>query len=195
MPIIGTSDSNFTYEDFEIVIKGELVSKFGNLVQRVVKFKERFYNSNETIIYNFNIDEKWLERFEELKTTFTEYMNAYEKFNFHEVIRFVNKIAELGNLWMAREEPWVHCKIDSVANEYILGNVAFTVWILAELLSPIMPSKAQTIKTHVYVKLDDGISSTYANIYQKIEESCGNVVINPAGYEPLFKQIDLTSYK
>jgi methionyl-tRNA synthetase len=189
------SDSNFTYEDFEVVIKGELVSKFGNLIQRVVKFKDRFYNNTETIVYNFNIDVKWYERLEEIKNAFTGYMNAYEKFNYHEVIRFVNKIAELGNLWMTREEPWVHCKIDPIANEHILGNVGFTVWILAELLSPIMPSKARTIKTHVRVNLDEGVCSTYENIYQKMDEPFGNIVINPTKYEPLFKHIDLTNYK
>jgi methionyl-tRNA synthetase len=102
-----TADSNFTYEDFVITIKGELVSKFGNLVQRVIKLKDQMYQDRITLNYNFGIDEKNELRLEELIKKYDKYMKAFKEFNYHEVIRTVNDIAAFGNLWLQRDQPWV----------------------------------------------------------------------------------------
>lgn len=183
-----TSDSNFTYEDFEIAIKGELVSKFGNLVQRVIKLKDQIYQERSIMTYNFNFDQEKQTRKEHILRSFDKYMNSFKNFNYHEVIRAVNEIAEYGNLWLQRDQPWVDCKIDPVTNEWKLSNAMFLVYVLGELLVPIMPTKAHAIKSHINVS---EVMLTYDEIYKIITIGNGTLNVNTDNYQPLFKVIDL----
>lgn len=185
-----TSDSNFTYEDFEIIIKGELVSKFGNLVQRVVKLKDQIYFDKFIFNYDFTFDQENNDRLKELIKTFDEYMNAFEQINFHEVIRIVNKIAEFGNKWLKIDEPWVHNKLNREDNEWRLSNTMFVVYLLAELLSPIMPVKSEKILSYINI----GCYYDYKKIRELLIVGKGILFVDTQNYEPLFKNIDLKKF-
>lgn len=187
-----TSDSNFTYEDFAVTIKGELVSKFGNLVQRVIKLKDQIYQDKSVLTYNFGIDEQNELRLKELVKIFDEYINSFKQFNFHEVIRTVNNIAECGNQWLQLDQPWVHTKADPITNEWRLSNAMFVVYLLGELLSPIMPVKSTTILSHINT---DYLPKTYSEIRKILINGSGTLNVNTDGYQPLFKVINLKDFE
>lgn len=186
-----TSDSNFTYEDFVVTVKGELVSKFGNLVQRVIKLKDQIYKDSSTLNYNFGIDEQNESRLKELIKIYDEYMEAFKGFNYHDVIRTVNDIAGLGNLWLQRDQPWVHCKEDSITNEWRLTNALFVVYLLGEMLAPIMPTKSATILSHINI---DGSAKLYSELRKILINGNGTINVNTDGYQPLFKVINLKDF-
>lgn len=186
------SDSNFTYEDFVTTINGELVSKFGNLVQRVIKLKELFYHDRLTLNYDFGINEQNESRLAELIKTYNEYMNSFKAFNYHEVISTVNNIAEFGNLWLQKDQPWVYCKEDLIINEWRLSNVLFVVYLLGEILVPIMPVKSAVILSHINI---DNSTKTYDEIHKILINGKGSVNVNTAGYHPLFKVVDLENFE
>jgi methionyl-tRNA synthetase len=186
-----TSDSNFTYEDFEVVIKGELVSKFGNLVQRVIKLKDQIYKTNCVINYNFGINEENELRLKDLLKVFNEYMISFKNFNYHDVIRTVNNIAEFGNQWLQLDQPWVHTKVDPIGEEWRLGNSMFVVYLLGEVLAPIMPSKSKTILSHI----NTGAPKNYDEIQQLLLNNNGVLNVNTDGYNSLFKVVELKNLK
>lgn len=187
-----TSDSNFTYDDFVVAIKGELVSKFGNLFQRVIKLKDQIYKDNNKLKYNFLIDEHNELRLKDLIKTYDEYHESFRQFNFHEVIRTINNIAEYGNLWLQRDQPWVHTKTDPIANEWRLSNSLFVVYVLGEVMSPIMPVKSATILNHIKI---DNLPKTYTEIRKILLNGTGDINVNTEGYQPLFKTITLKDFE
>ena len=182
-----STDSNFTYEDFLLAINGELVSKFGNLVQRVIKLKEQIYKSLNILEYNFFIDENNKSRLKELIRTFEEYMEFFKNFNFHGVIRSINKIAEYGNLWLQRDQPWVNTKANPEEEKWRLSNILVLVYILGEMLIPIMPTKGNKIISYINTNFES--NKTYEEIYEILINGNGNIEVRTENYCQLFRNV------
>lgn len=166
-------DSDFSWKDFAGVVRGELVNKIGNLVNRYLVLLKKL-SLDSVVVLPYDLTECM--NTDELNATYGQYEGSFNAFRFRDVVKHIIRFAEIGNGYFHVQKPW---KIDNLDN-VCFGNVGAIINIMGEMLEPICPKKAAKIKKHVDL-VHDG------DIWKK-----GCVHVKLVDIEILFKQIDLT---
>lgn len=163
-------DTNFTPEDFIATHNSELLNKFGNLVNRTLKFK----GLEKIKLGTTNPEMKEL-----IEKTYQEVGNLIEKLEFREATNKIMNLVENANKYYDSQEPWKQVK----ENEQEFIDTIFTcsniIANLSNLFEPIMP--ATTNKIRKYLDLEN---PTWKPIYLDKEIDLTNKNI-----EALFERI------
>ena len=163
-------DTNFTPEDFVATHNGELLNKFGNLVNRTLKFKGLEKIKVGTIDSELK---------EEIEKTYSEVSELIERLEFREATNRIMSLVEKANKYYDIQEPWKQIK----ENEEAFNNTIFTcaniIANLSNLFSPIMPTTTDKIRE--YLELPE---AKWEPIYLENEIDLTNKNI-----EPLFERI------
>ena len=163
-------DTNFTPEDFVATHNGELLNKFGNLVNRTLKFKGLEKIKVGTIDSELK---------EEIEKTYSEVSESIERLEFREATNRIMSLVEKANKYYDTQEPWKQIK----ENEEVFNNTIFTcaniIANLSNLFSPIMPTTTDKIRE--YLELPE---AKWEPIYLENEIDLTNKNI-----EPLFERI------
>ena len=173
------SDSTFNWEEFAAVIKGELAQKMGNYVNRCISMSNKYYGESGTLKFDFR-DGDDVNVYNTIVKTYDDYTRTIEQYKYPETIRAINKIAEIGNLYINNNKVWEICRIDPIANEHVMGNLLYIAWCLAELMESVMPKKANRIKSFITFATDETRLYTVDN---------GVMNYRTSGYSNLFNQI------
>ena len=163
-------DTNFTPEDFVNTHNGEIVNKFGNLINRTLKFKG--IEKIELSILDEEVKEK-------IEKAYIEVGNLIEKLEFREASRKLMELVEFANKYYDEKEPWKQRKEDIQGFNRTIFNCANIIVNLANLYEPIMPDACSKIRK--YLKLDEG---KWEPIFIKNEIKLENI-------EPLFSRLIL----
>ena len=163
-------DTNFTPEDFVATHNGELLNKFGNLVNRTLKFKGLEKIKVGTIDSELK---------EEIEKTYSEVSELIERLEFREATNRIMSLVEKANKYYDTQEPWKQIK----ENEEAFNNTIFTcaniIANLSNLFSPIMPTTTDKIRE--YLELPE---AKWEPIYLENEIDLTNKNI-----DPLFERI------
>ena len=163
-------DTNFSPEDFIATHNGELLNKFGNLVNRTIKFK------GLEKIKVATLDENIKQKIEEI---YTEVGNLIEKLEFREATSRIINLVETANKYYDEQEPWKQIK----ENEQAFQNTIFTcstiIANLSNLFEPIMPGTAEKIRK--YLELPE---PNWKPIYLKKE-----IDLSHKDIQPLFERL------
>ncbi len=165
-------DTNFTPEDFVATHNGELLNKFGNLVNRTLKFKG--LEKIEAAEIDRDIKEK-------IEHTYDEVGNSIEKLEFREAVSKIIDLVEIANKYYDTQEPWKQKK----ENEIEFKNTIFTcsniIANLSNLFEPIMPGTCQKIREFLDLS-EPSWKPTY--LAKEIDLKDKNI-------EPLFERLKL----
>jgi methionyl-tRNA synthetase len=139
-----TSDSEFTWKDYQARVNNELVAILGNFVNRVMILMHKFYDgkveSDSSIIAlnneSINAD---LGRF------YDELERSLETYKFRQGMQTVMEIARLGNRYLTEKEPWKTIKTDHEDAKLALHNCLILIGHLASCLQPFLPATAKKI--------------------------------------------------
>lgn len=161
-------DTNFTLEEFERTHNNEILNKFGNLVNRTLKFKgiEKLPEGA--------IDEH-VEQ--EIEKTYKEVAQAIENLEFKLATDKVMNLVEFGNKYYDEKQPWVQKKENIEAFNATIYNCANIIANLSNLFEPFMPLACAKIRE--YLKIDN---KTWNNVHAKPGVELSKV-------EPLFTRI------
>jgi len=163
-------DTNFTIEDFENTHNSEILNKFGNLVNRTLKFK------GIEEIPDGKIDRDIQKSIQE---TYTETEKLIEKLEFREAIKRIMQLVEDGNKFYDVKQPWI-AKNENIED---FNNTIYTCSViianLSNLFEPVMPEACTKLRK-----------------YFKLENPSWEYVTIPVGLkleniEPLFKRIEM----
>jgi methionyl-tRNA synthetase len=102
-----TKDSEFTWKGFQDANNSELVSVFGNFVNRTLVLMHKLCGGKVPVLHRTLIDDKdrqMLAEFEEVKKKTEENLEAYK---FREALFEVIDLARKGNKYMQEKEPWI----------------------------------------------------------------------------------------
>lgn len=112
-----TKDSEFTWKDYQTRVNSELVSIFGNFVNRVLVLSEKFYSG---IIPEGNIelaDEKLRSTqqtaFDEIAKSLHQMNDNLTSVKLREALGDFINVARAGNKYLADTEPWKLVKTDT----------------------------------------------------------------------------------
>jgi methionyl-tRNA synthetase len=139
-----TSDSEFTWKDYQARVNNELVAILGNYVNRVMILMHKFYdgkienNSDKIELQDKNIDT-------ELGRLYDELAANIEAYKFRQGLQNVMDIARLGNRYLTENEPWKTIKTNPDEARKTLHNCLILIGHLATCLQPFLPETAKKL--------------------------------------------------
>lgn len=102
-----SSDSEFTWKDFQMRCNTELLGKYGNLVNRVMTFAHRQCGGKVPSPKLEEIDELFLN---DMQVLTKEAFECYEQFKLRRVCQVMMELAQLGNVYFDSKQPWKDAK-------------------------------------------------------------------------------------
>ena len=147
-------DSNFSVEDFKNVYNSDLVNKFGNFINRTLKFK-----GLEKVVVS-KIDEKVDNKISETYKNASAYI---ENLEFKKATEEIIGLAEFGNKYYDENKPWVLFKEDINKFNEVIYNSANIILNLANLFEPIIPDSSKKVANYLGFNLNKWEKMTIEN--------------------------------
>ncbi len=102
-----TKDNDFTWKDFQERTNSELVSIFGNFVNRTFVLMHKLTNGKVPPLHADKLTSADREILEQFETTAKKVENSLEGFRFREALYEVIDLSRKGNKYMQDKEPWI----------------------------------------------------------------------------------------
>ena len=112
-----TKDSEFTWKGFQDAVNSELVSIFGNFVNRAFVLMHKLCKGKVPPLHVDVLDEKDKQLFEEIQTTKTKIENLIESYKFRDALYEVIDLARKGNKYLQEKEPWKKVSAEGTTEE------------------------------------------------------------------------------
>jgi methionyl-tRNA synthetase len=145
-----TKDSEFTWKDFQTRVNSELVSIFGNFVNRVLVLSDKYYEGKVPRVVSDLTDEKLLAARELCFDNIGQSLHSMRQ-NLDDIklrdgqADFINA-ARAGNKYLADTEPWKLIKTDEESVKAIMYDALQICAKLAIAADPFLPHTAVTLK-------------------------------------------------
>lgn len=140
-----TSDSEFTWKEFQIRCNSELLGKYGNLVNRVLVFA---HNRCEGLMPSKGpleaIDEEFLANIQRLVVEADE---AYKNFRLRKASQVIMELAQVGNVYFDNKHPWKDAKDEATVSrmQTTIACCLECLNVLAMISAPIIPQTANAV--------------------------------------------------
>ncbi len=134
-----TSDSTFTWADFEEKVNGELIGNLGNLVNRTLTFVSRYYNGT---IPDGVSDEAFWDNVTQHEQRITQYL---ERADLRDAFREIFTISDIANKRFQEEEPWKARNENPQKAASLVKDLCYVLKDLAILIHPYMPKSAERL--------------------------------------------------
>ena len=161
-------DSNFSMEEFVATCNAEIVNKYGNLINRTLKYK----GLEEIPSGNMNETLK-----NKIQQAYKEVGETVEQLEFRKAISLIRELVEEGNKYYEEQQPWKQQKEDIQAFNDTIYTCANLVANLSNLYEPFMPTSSEKVRKLLII---NGSAGEYIEVEKnkKLE-----------GVEPLFERI------
>ncbi|MDG1142795.1 MAG: class I tRNA ligase family protein, partial [Hellea sp.] len=138
-----SSDTAFTWEEFQLSVNSDLANVLGNFVNRITKYACGKFEGKVPKGGKKTAAEEWL--LKELNQRIPLLISFYEKREFRKAMSETRAIWAAGNEYLTQAAPWTHYKTD--INQAAMGvrvglNLVSLFGILAQ---PIIPDAASKI--------------------------------------------------
>ncbi|GAB3915359.1 methionine--tRNA ligase [Mucilaginibacter boryungensis] len=136
-----TSDSEFTWKDYQARVNNELVAILGNFVNRVMILMHKFFDGKVVggaILKNDSLTT-------EIGNLYDEMERSLDAYKFRQGLQAVMDMARLGNRYLTEQEPWKTIKTDEAGAREALHNCLVLIVHIATGLQPFLPATAKKI--------------------------------------------------
>ena len=137
------SDSEFTWDNFQLSINKDLADVLGNFVSRVTKFCRSKYGEEVPETSSFRKIE--MELIDELQTRLNKYQTFLETLEIRKASSELRKIWVLGNEYLQKTEPWAIYKFEPKTSGMIINLSINLIRLYAILSEPFIPDTSQKI--------------------------------------------------
>lgn len=136
-----TSDSEFTWKDYQARVNNELVAILGNFVNRVMILMHKYYEGKLSGAAAFT-DESLKAQVEKAYGAIAENIENYK---FRQALAELMDVARLGNKYLTDKEPWKAFKSDPEGTREVLQNCVQIIARLGVLAQPFLPGASKKI--------------------------------------------------
>jgi methionyl-tRNA synthetase len=180
-----TKDSEFTWKGFQDANNSELVSIFGNFVNRTFVLMHKLCGGKVPVFHNDLMDDADKELIESIQGSKTKIENLLEEYKFRDALFEVIDLARKGNQYLQKKEPWK--KVATGEQQLIDNCLHLSLQLtanLAILINPFLPFTAKKMLHMMKV------------VEKMLEwENAGSVKLLKTGYslrapELLFRKIE-----
>lgn len=140
-----TSDSEFTWKDFQARCNTDLLGKFGNLVNRTLVFAKNHCHCKVPSIKTLQpIDREFLEN---IRRLIDQAADSYETFKVRRASQTLMELAQLGNVYFDSKRPWQDAKNPDTKGvmETTIACCLECLKALALIASPLIPETASKL--------------------------------------------------
>ena len=135
-----TSDSEFTWKDYQARVNNELVAILGNFVNRVMILMHKYYDGKLTGKTQADSDLN-----AEISKSYDAIEDSIETFRFRQALASLIDLARTGNKYLTEKEPWKTFKTDPEATREVLENCIHLIAHLGTLMQPFLPNASKKI--------------------------------------------------
>ncbi|WP_256010875.1 methionine--tRNA ligase [Desertivirga xinjiangensis] len=135
-----TSDSEFTWKDYQARINNELVAILGNFVNRVMILMHKYYDG---ILEQSTLNDVDLSN--QVGNTYSEMDENLQSFKFRQGLSSVIDLARTGNRYLTEKEPWKTFKTDPENTRVVLENCVQLIGHLGVLMQPFLPNASKKL--------------------------------------------------
>ncbi|MBL7741500.1 MAG: methionine--tRNA ligase [Chitinophagaceae bacterium] len=146
-----TKDSEFTWKGFQDAVNSELVSIFGNFVNRTWVLMHKLCGGKVPKLHNDILDENDKFLIAEIEGAKAKVEMLLEQYKFREALYEVIDLSRKGNQYMQKKEPWIVAK-QLAANPDLQKSIDNTMHLclqltanLAILINPFLPNTANSM--------------------------------------------------
>jgi methionyl-tRNA synthetase len=144
-----TKDSEFTWKDYQTRVNSELVSIFGNFVNRVLVLCDKYYGGKTPSGFNALTDNRLVEArtlcFDSIAQSLHRMREDLDEVKLRDAqAEFIN-VARAGNKYLADTEPWKLVKTDEESVKAILFDALQICAKLAIAAGPFLPHTATNL--------------------------------------------------
>lgn len=163
-----TKDSEFTWKDYQTRVNSELVSIFGNFVNRVLVLCDKYYSGLTPSVVGSISDERIAVArkycFEQVEQSIAAMVANLEDIKLRDAqAEFIN-IARAGNKFLADTEPWKLVKTDEETVKQILFDALQICAKLSIAAQPFLPHTAKNLADMLNLENLQWTQLTDANI-------------------------------
>lgn len=140
-----TSDSEFTWKDFQLRCNAELLGKYGNLVNRVLVFAKNYCGGRMPSIQDLQpVDDDFLKNVHQLVD---QAAACYRTFKVRRASQIMMELAQLGNVYFDTKKPWQEAKNpeSKLSLETTIACCLECLKCLALISFPIIPETASRV--------------------------------------------------
>ena len=144
-----TKDSEFTWKGFQDAINSELVSIFGNFVNRTFVLMHKLCGGKVPAFHNDIIDDLDKQLITDISQAKEKVETLLEQYKFREALYEVIDLSRKGNQYMQKKEPWILAKKlaeDPSVQKGIDNSLHLCLQLtanLAILINPFLPNTAR----------------------------------------------------
>ncbi|HJV18505.1 MAG TPA: methionine--tRNA ligase [Sediminibacterium sp.] len=146
-----SKDSEFTWKGFQDANNSELVSIFGNFINRALVLMHKLCKGKVPPLHAAVMDELDREAIDNIRATKEKVEQLLEEYKFRDALFEVINLARIGNQYMQKKEPWIIAKnLDSNPEAQQLIDNCLHICLqltanLAILINPFLPFTARKI--------------------------------------------------
>ena len=142
-----TKDNNFTWKDYQDRNNNELLSIFGNFVNRTIVLTHKYYNGVVPALENLTEADQAMVK--EMNAFPEQVGTSIETYRFREALSELMNLARLGNRYLTENEPWKVFKTDPERVKTVMALSLQIVAKLAILAEPFLPFSAQKLQAMI----------------------------------------------
>lgn len=170
-----TSDADFSWDNFKNKTNNELIGNFANFVNRTLVLSKNNFPNGLILKGEYTNEQKRIVKM--LHGVFGEVGGKIEKTNFRDALKTVFALAEEGNRYLNKNEPWKKIKTDQREAENDLLLLLNVITAICSLIEPFLPKTAQKIANAL------GIKKTTWSFEERMEIVVGETTL-------LFEKVD-----
>ncbi|KAF8370512.1 mars-1 [Pristionchus pacificus] len=139
-------DTAFSWDDFSLKVNSELLANIGNFINRALSFCSTNF---EGVIPEMELTDDDVDFLLDIQKEMFEWENCLEHVRLKDAVRSILSLSRRANQYMQAQAPWVSIKGDEQQKKRagsVIGIVANVAYLIAILLSPIMPEISRRIR-------------------------------------------------
>ncbi|MBC7949484.1 MAG: methionine--tRNA ligase [Chitinophagaceae bacterium] len=152
-----TKDSEFTWKGFQDAVNSELVSIFGNFVNRTFVLMHKLCKGKVPRFHEDILDDTDRGLISDIQNSKSKVENLLEQYKFREALYEVIDLSRKGNQYMQKKEPWIVAKkltsdtnagVQESAQKSIDNTLHLCLQLsanLAVLINPFLPNTARNM--------------------------------------------------
>lgn len=138
-----TSDSEFTFADFQTRCNSELLGKLGNLVNRTAVFAKKQCSGKVPPLSTLSSEQELF--LSQIRMLTQEAREAFATFRLRRATQLLMEIAQKSNVFFDHQRPWQQAKENPEAMANTVRLCLEALRLLALVASPIIPASAEKI--------------------------------------------------
>lgn len=136
-------DVDFTIENYINVHNSDMVNKFGNFVNRTLRFKE---------LKEIPLGVMDVQMIEKINETYKEVSECIENLEFKKACNKIIELIEIGNKYYDERKPWIQKKENIEEFNNTIYTCANVIVNLSNLLEPIMPQTSNKLREYLKIE-------------------------------------------